>query len=77
MVKHLFTSLIAAIMYVIVHWRRIFSKVSSGKARKDFIRELTRMFRAYADSSAIESVALKAAMAMPALLLQKTSKIMP
>ena len=29
------------------------------------------MFRAYADGSALESVAMKAAMVMPALLLQK------
>ena len=56
---------------VIVHWRRNLFKIPSGKARKAFIRELTRMFRAYADGSALESVAMKAAMVMPALLLQK------
>ena len=56
---------------VIVHWRRNLFKVPSGKAGKAFVRELTRMFRAYADGSALESVAMKAAMVMPALLLQK------
>jgi hypothetical protein len=56
---------------VIVHWRRNLFKIPSGKAGKAFIRELTRMFRAYADGSALESVAMKAAMVMPALLLQK------
>ena len=35
------------------------------------MRELSRMFRAYADCSALESVTMKAAMVMPALLLQK------
>jgi len=38
---------------------------------KAFVVEITRMFRAYADASALESIALKAAMVMPALLLQK------
>ena len=56
---------------VIVHWRRNLFKVPSGKAGKAFIRELTRLFRAYADGSALENVAMKAAMVMPALLLQK------
>ena len=46
---------------VIVHWRRNLFKVPSGKAGKAFIRELTRLFRAYADGSALENVALKAA----------------
>ena len=36
-----------------------------------FVRELSQMFRAYADRSALESVAMKAAMVMPTLLLQK------
>ena len=37
---------------------------------KAFVVEITRMFRAYADASALESMALKAAVVMPALLLQ-------
>ena len=56
---------------VIVHWRRNLFKVPSGKAGKAFVQELARMFRAYADASALESIAMKAAMVMPALLLQK------
>ena len=41
---------------------------------KAFICELTQMFRAYnyADSSALESAALQAAVVMPTLLLHKT-----
>ena len=55
----------------IVHWKRNLFKVPSGRASKSFIRELARLFQAYADVSALESVALQAAMIMPALLLQK------
>ena len=45
-----------------VHWRRNLFKVPSGKPGKSFVRELTRLFRAYAEGSALEGVALKAAM---------------
>ena len=55
----------------IVHWKRNIFKVPLGRAGKSFIRELVRLFQAYADASALESVALQAAMIMPALLLQK------
>ena len=55
----------------IVHWRRNLFKVPSGQAGKSFVRGLTRMFQSYADASALETVALQAAMVMPALLLQK------
>ena len=54
-----------------VHWKRNLLKVPSGKAGAAFVRELSRMFRAYADCSALESVAMQAAMVMPTLLLQK------
>ncbi len=52
-----------------VHWRRIYSTYL-GRAGKLFTCEMTRLFRAYADTSALESTALRAAMVMPALLLQ-------
>ncbi|MCY4641269.1 MAG: reverse transcriptase domain-containing protein, partial [Gammaproteobacteria bacterium] len=55
----------------IVHWRRNLFKVPSGKAGKSFVQELTRLFRAYANGSALECIALKAAMVLPALTLQK------
>ena len=54
-----------------VHWRRNLFKVPTGKSGKALVRELARMFQAYADGSALESIALQAAMVMPALLLQK------
>ena len=64
----------------IVHWKRNLFKIPTGKAGTALVqelsrtfraRELSRMFRAYADCSALESVAMKAAMEIPALLLQK------
>ena len=57
----------------IVQWKRNLFKVPSGNAGKAFVRELSRMFNAYAEGSALECVAMKAAMTMPALLLQKPS----
>lgn len=54
-----------------MYWKRNLFKVPSGKAGTTFVRELSCMFRAYADRSALESVAMKAVMVMPALLLQK------
>ena len=44
--------------------RNIFS-VPSGKAGKAFANELARLFRSYADSSALECIALKPAMILP------------
>ena len=55
----------------IVHWRRNVFLVPSGKAGKEFIRELTSLFSAYAQGSAVESVALTAIMVACATLLQK------
>lgn len=56
---------------VIVHWRRNIFKVPQGKTGKDFIYELSKFFKEYANDTMLESVALKAAMVMPALLLQR------
>ena len=38
---------------------------------KSFVRELSHLFLAYAEGTALESIALRAAMTMPMLLLQK------
>ena len=57
----------------IVQWKRNLFKVPSGKAGKAFVRELSRMFNANAEGSALKCVAMKAAMTMSALLLQKPS----
>ena len=55
----------------IAHWRRNVFLVPSGKAGKDFVKEITRLFSAYADASAMEGIAIKTAMVECPLLLQK------
>ena len=55
----------------IVHWRRNVFLLPSGKVGREFVRELSRLFTAYAERQPIELIAMKAAMTMPALLLQK------
>ena len=55
----------------VVHWRRNTFLVPFGNAGKGFVSELRRLFRAYADGSALEAIALKACTVMPILLLQK------
>ena len=55
-------------------WRKNLFLVPSGAAGKTFVDELTRLFEAFAQSTAMECVALKAAMTAPTLLLQKPSR---
>ena len=55
----------------VVHWKKNIFKIPSGNAGKAFVNELVRLLRAYSDDSAMEGIALKAVMTMPALLLQK------
>ena len=66
-----FTNAIQQCYDEVVHWKKKPFKIPTGKVGKTFVLELTRLFRAFADSSALESVALKAAMVMPVLLIQK------
>ena len=54
-----------------VHWRRNVFLVPTGKVGKQFVKELTRLFNAYAQSSALESVALESIMVACGVLLQK------
>ena len=54
-----------------VHWRRNLFKVPLGKAGKQFVKELARLFQAFSDQTPLERIALKAAMLMPMLLFQK------
>lgn len=58
----------------IVHWRHNLFKIPSGKQGKMFVHEMARLFNAYAEASSLEGVAIKAAMVLPALVLQKPSK---
>ena len=55
----------------VVHWNRNLSKIPSGKAGTSFVREISHLFQAYAERSTLEGIAMKAAMILPALLLQK------
>ena len=55
----------------VVHWKRNIFSVPSGRVGKAFVNELAWLFRSYADGSALECIALTAAMASPTLLLQK------
>ena len=54
-----------------VHWIPNLFKVPFGKHGKSFVKELARLFRSFAEDSAMESIALKAALLFPLLLLQK------
>ena len=55
----------------VIHWKKDLFRVPSGKAGNTFVHELSRLFREYANGSCLESIALKAAMIFPILLLQK------
>ena len=53
-----------------VHWKRNLFKTPSGKAGRLFVQEITRLLTAFSEKTALEGIAMKAAMIMPALLLQ-------
>ena len=58
----------------VVHWRRNVFKIPFGGQGKAFVQEMASLFQSYTDASAREKVALKAAMVLLALALQKPSK---
>ena len=49
----------------VMHWRRNFFAVPLGKAGKDYVSELSRLFQAFGNASTLESIALKAATCSP------------
>ena len=57
-----------------IHWRRNCFSVPFGKAGRGFVNELSRLYLAYGSASALESVALKATIVLPILLLQKPNR---
>ena len=59
-----FSSLVKS-CYDVVHWRRNVFKVPFGKVGASFVREQARLFHAHSDFSALETVALYAALIMP------------
>ncbi len=55
----------------VIHWRRNLFHAPSGKAGISFVNTLASLFRAYGECSTLESIALRAAMVLAILLLQK------
>ena len=55
----------------IVHWRKNNFPIPFGNVGKSFVSELGRLYRAYAEGSSLEAIALKATTVMSILLLQK------
>ena len=66
-----FCKLIGDAFEVVVHWRHNRFLVTSGKAGKDFVLELAKLYRAYADNTTLHSVAFTACCVFQVLLLQK------
>ena len=58
----------------VVHWRHNVFMIPYGKAGKSFVKELARLYHAYADHSALHSIALMACSVMQPLLFQKPYK---
>ena len=65
-----FIGLISSAYTEIVHWKRNVFPVPHGRAGIDFVLELARLFTAYGEASALESIALKGAFVRCGLLLQ-------
>ncbi len=57
-----------------MHWRKNNFPVPFGNAGNAFVAELSRLFRAYAEGSALECIAMKAITVASILLLQKPLK---
>lgn len=70
-----FCDIINGVYDEIVHFRRNIFNVPSGRAGKAFIEELTFWIKQFNSNSDLNSVALKAFMALPTLILQKPSAI--
>ena len=68
-----FTATLSSAYAEVVQWRRNIFKVPLGRGGKQFVSEMGRLFRAYAESSALEPVALKAVTVLSVLTLQKPS----
>ncbi len=67
---------LAAAYAEVVHWKKNLFPVPRGSSGKKFVMELSRLFRGYAEQSALESVALQAITftVMSILLLQKPTR---
>ena len=70
-----FCSCISSVYNEVIHWRRNMFKVPSGRVGDSFVKELARLFQAYADSSSLEPIALYSALVMSVLLQKPPGKI--
>ena len=66
-----FVQRISSAYDAVVHWRHNLFLVPFGMVGKAFVQELARLFTAYGEGGALECIAIKAAMVMCSLLLQK------
>ena len=55
----------------VVHWKKNLFKIPTGSSGQSFTKELSRLYLAFAEGSALESIALQAAIIFPSLMLQK------
>ena len=55
----------------VVHWRKNCFKIPLGNAGRSLVDELSRLYSAFADASALECVALRATVVLPILVLQQ------
>ena len=58
----------------VVHWRRNVFLIPFGKPGKLFVKELARLYQAFAEDTALSSIALMACSVLQPLLLQKPHK---
>ena len=57
-----------------IKWKRNLFMLLSAKAGKEYIDECTRLILEWVNDSSLQSIAIKALMIMPSLLLQKCSR---
>jgi len=58
----------------VVHWRARLFDLPNSKAGKQLVDQFSKLYRAFAEKSLMQNIALKAAAIMPHLIMQKTGK---
>ena len=66
-----FCQLVSSVYEEVVHRRHNIFLIPSGSAGKAFVREVARLYQAYADASTLECIPLKAGTVLQCLMLQK------
>ena len=64
-------NVISSVYSEVMGWKKCLFPIPCGKVGCSFVSELTRLYKAYAEESSLECIALKAAAIMPGLTLQK------